>query len=203
MSDIGEPIGGTLDQGGQNDADARLNSVVAVMVAVTATFMALCNVKDGNVVQAMSQAQTQSVDEWAYYQAKGTKQFIAENQVDQLTIQLATMPGLTPEAKAHLTERIETYGKQVKKYEAEKKEIAEKATALQKEYDRLNIHDDQFDMAEAGLSIAIALYGIAALTKKRWLVGLAGALTVGGCILGVAGFAGWNLHPDFLAKLLS
>ncbi len=196
MSDIGDKIA-------SEPGESPLNSIVAVMVAITATFMALCNVKDGNVVQAMAQAQTQSVDEWSYYQAKSTKQYIAESLIDQLTIQRDIMPGLTPEAKAHLAERIETYTQQAKKYEVEKKEIADKAEGLQKEYDRMNVHDDQFDMAEAGLSIAIALYGIAALTKKKWLVGLAGALTLGGCILGLAGFLGWNLHPDFLAKLLS
>jgi len=33
--------------------DSRFNGFIALFVAVVATFMALCNVKDGNVVQAM------------------------------------------------------------------------------------------------------------------------------------------------------
>jgi DNA repair ATPase RecN len=199
MSEVSEKVSEAIEQGG----DPHLNNAVAVLVAITATFMALCNVKDGNIVQAMTQAQTQSVDEWAYYQAKSTKQFIAESFVDQLNIQYETLPGMTPEARAHLKTKIATYTEQAKKYETEKKELAAKAEGLQKEYDRLNVHDDQFDMAEAGLSIAIALYGITALTRKRWLLAFAGLLTACGCILGLAGFAGWNIHPDFLAKLLS
>jgi len=37
-------------------------------------------------------------------------------------------------------------------------------------YDRLNVHDDQFDMAEALMSIGIALFGVTALTQKRALL---------------------------------
>jgi len=48
-----------------------LGVALGAFVAVAATFMALCNVKDGNIVQAMAQAQANSVDAWAYYQAKG------------------------------------------------------------------------------------------------------------------------------------
>jgi len=52
--------------------DSTLSTLAAVMVALTATFMALCNVKDGNVTQAMAQARTKAVDQWSYYQAKST-----------------------------------------------------------------------------------------------------------------------------------
>src|SRR6266550_6916558 len=83
-----------------------LNTTVALIVAVSASFVALCNVKDGNIVQAMAQAQANSVDAWSYYQAKSTKQHIAEGMVDQLTIQKETAGGLTPEAKVLLDQKI-------------------------------------------------------------------------------------------------
>lgn len=34
----------------EHAAESRLNGFIALFVAVVATFMALCNVKDGNVV---------------------------------------------------------------------------------------------------------------------------------------------------------
>jgi hypothetical protein len=40
----------------------RFNSIIAVLVSIAATFMALGNVKDGNIVQGMSQAQANAVD---------------------------------------------------------------------------------------------------------------------------------------------
>ncbi len=77
-----------------------INSRVAIMVAISATIMAICNIKHGNIVQAMGQA-----------------------------------------------------------------------NAFEKEYEDLNIFDDQFDMTEAFISIAIAIaiemLGITALTQKN------------------------------------
>ena len=67
----------------------------------------------------------------------------------------------------------------------------------------MNLHDDQFDLSDAALSIAIALYGISALTRKRWLLVMATGLAAFGMFFSLAGFAGWSTHPDFLARLLS
>ena len=53
MSEMEEAISATLE----HQSESRLNAVIAVLVALTATFMAVCNVKDGNIVQAMEQAQ--------------------------------------------------------------------------------------------------------------------------------------------------
>lgn len=54
MADIHESISDNIEHGRDN----LINSLLAFLVAITATFMALCNVKDGNVVQVISQAQT-------------------------------------------------------------------------------------------------------------------------------------------------
>src|SRR5258708_19468238 len=85
-----------------------LNSTVALCVAVSAAFVALCNVKDGNIVQAMAQAQANSVDAWSYYQAKSTKQHSAEGMHDHLTIQKDTPAGLTPPPPAPLHQNTST-----------------------------------------------------------------------------------------------
>jgi len=67
----------------QSEDRGGLNTTIAILVAVAASFVALCNVKDGNIVQAMAQAQANSVDAWSYYQAKSTKQHIAEGMIDE------------------------------------------------------------------------------------------------------------------------
>jgi hypothetical protein len=51
MTDINETIREPIEQSGKS----KINSRVALFAAITATFMALFNVKDGNIVQAMSQ----------------------------------------------------------------------------------------------------------------------------------------------------
>ncbi|HXH90476.1 MAG TPA: DUF4337 family protein, partial [Thermoanaerobaculia bacterium] len=89
------------------------------------------------------------------------------------------------------------------KYTKEKEDIKKQAEGFQKEYDALNFHDDQFDMNEACISVAIALFGVTALTKKKWLLGLASVFMFFGVLFGLAGFLGWSIHPDFLARILS
>src|SRR3954468_7492405 len=103
MSDLAETVSEVIEKGGHE----RLHSLIAALVAVSATFMALCNVKDGNVVQAMAQDQARQVDAWAYYQAKSTKMNLAESMLDQLAVQraLATGAGNT-EARATLDQKI-------------------------------------------------------------------------------------------------
>jgi DNA repair ATPase RecN len=183
-------------------ADSRLNGLVALFVAVVATFMALCNVKDGNVVQTMQQSQAKAVDQWAYFQSKSTKQHIAENSAEMLRVQLEMNTGLKPEARAKVEARIALQEAAAKKYEKEKDQIRTEAEQAAKEYDRLNVHDDQFDLAEACLSVAIALAGVTALTRKRWLFGVACTFGTLGILWGLAGFLQWNLHSDLMAKVL-
>ena len=60
-----------------------------------------------------------------------------------------------------------------RKNEQEKAQVKAEAEQSARDYDALNVHDDQFDLAEACLSVAVALAGVTALTRKRWLFGLA------------------------------
>jgi hypothetical protein len=180
--------------------NSPLNSLVALLVAVTATFMAICNIKDGNITQGMAQAQAGSVDTWSYYQSKSTKQNIAESTLDLLTIQRDMATG--PERDV-LEKRVTQYAANVQRYEKEKAEIKAKAEQLQKDYDALNVHDDQFDMSDAALSVAIAILGVTALTRKKWLLVFACCFLAFGFFFGLAGFLGWSVHPDFIARWLS
>jgi len=182
--------------------ESRFNGFIALFVAVVATFMALCNVKDGNVVQGMQQLQARAVDQWAYYQSKSTKQHIAENSAEMLKVQLMVNPGLKPEVRAQVETRITAQVTAAKKYEQEKEQIKAEAEKAAKDYDALNLHDDQFDLAEACLSVAVALAGVTALTKKRWLFGVACTFASLGFLFGLAGFLHWNLHSDLMAKIL-
>jgi hypothetical protein len=182
--------------------DSHLNSIVAIVVSVFATFMALGNIKDGNIVQAMAQAQAKMVDSWSYYQSKGMKRHLAQSMADQMQMQLDTQPSLTPAARAHIESKMEDYHKEAARYDSEQQEIKKQAEGLAAEYDRLNVHDDQFDMAEAALSVAIALAGVTALTRKRWLLILVFLFGGLGLVMGIAGFTGAAIHPDALARFL-
>src|ERR1700743_995471 len=83
MSEITDTIQERLENAGQS----KINALVALFVAITATFMAICNVKDGNIVQAMDQAQAHSIDSWSYFQAKSTKQSTVESVLELARLQ--------------------------------------------------------------------------------------------------------------------
>jgi hypothetical protein len=178
----------------------RLNTWVAVTVALLATFLGICKVKDDNIVQAMQQAQADKLDHWNFYQARNIRQEVASAALAQL--QLAA-------AGASATHQ-DSYRAAIAKYEAlvadqatKKEELRQQAEADQKTYDALNYRDDQFDLSDALIALAISLLALTALTHKRWLYWIAIVATVGGVSFGLAGLLGWHLHPDRLARLLS
>lgn len=200
MSEISDKTQEAVEHAGEGGGS--FTNIIAVLVALSATFMAICNVKDGNIVQGMMQAQANAVDTWSMYQSKSTKQHLAEDMVDSLNLQKDLAVGLDAPRLVKLEAKLHEYEAKVKKYEKDKAEAEQQARAFEKQYNDLNVHDDQFDAAEALLSVALALYGISALTRKRWLLGVAITFSVCGTVLGLAGFLGWTIHPDWLAKIL-
>src|SRR5262249_44620137 len=61
----------------EHEARARLNTWVAISVALLATFMGICKVKDDNIVQAMQQAQADRIDSFSWYQARNIREDLA------------------------------------------------------------------------------------------------------------------------------
>jgi uncharacterized protein involved in type VI secretion and phage assembly len=183
-------------------SDDRLHSTIAVLVALTASFMAIANIKNGNVVQNMSVAQSKAVDSWAHYQAKSLKESLAQAAVDQLVLQ-GSLDDVKPAVRAKLDATLAEYRAKVLRYEKEKDEIRQRAEGHEAEYKRLSTVDDQLDMCEACLSLALALYGITALTRRRRLLYLSTAISLWGAVLGLAAFLGWNVRPAWLAALLA
>ena len=198
MSEIADTISEQIEKAGES----RLNSYISMAVAISATLMALFNVKDNNIVQAMTQAQAHAVDSWAYYQAKGTKQNLAESTKELLELQLVQADKANPEVKKRIQDLISANTAKVAKYEADKVEIKKQAEGFQAEYDRLNMHDDQFDLAEALISIGLSIFGIAALTQRKKLFYFGLIFSSLGILFGVAGFLGLSIHSDWMAQVL-
>lgn len=194
---------GEVEQSFDRRADDRLHSTIAILVALTATLMALCNIKDGNVVQAMSVARSRAVDTWTHFQAKSLKQALAQSALDWLELELDVNDAWKSEVRARVGAKAGDYRAKVLRYESEKDELRTRAEAFEREYVRLNVIDDQFDVAEACLSLALALFGITALTRRRRLLHLSLAFSAWGIAQGAAGFAGWNLQPGWLVRILN
>jgi len=180
--------------------EKRLTNLVALTVVVFSVFMAICKVKDDNIVQAMQLAKADAVDLWNEYQAARIKlHFVESEQHQQL---LFTEAGLL---KGGTDDQADSrrLAAEAEHYRAEGKKLAERARGKEAEYDRLNYHDDQFDLCDAALSVSVACAAVAALTSNwlplicAWLLGTFGMLS------GIAAFAGWAIHPNWLVALLS
>jgi Domain of unknown function (DUF4337) len=177
-----------------------LNPAVAITVALLATFMGICKVKDDNIVQAMQQAQADKLDHWQFYQARNIREEIAKSTLVQLRIQAI---GANPAQKAALAEQVKAYEALAADQNQKKNELKAQAEHDQANYDALNFRDDQFDLSDAAIAIAISLLAVASLTGLPWLYLLALLPSGYGFLMGAAGLAGWGIHPDALIKLLS
>ncbi len=185
---------------GRAKSSNGLNNLVAITVALLATFMGVCKVKDDNIVQAMQQAQAERLDHWSYYQARVLRQEVAEATALQFKLAALDKTGPTAEAYREAQARYEAQAAA----EAQKKQLLKAAAeADQQRYDALNFRDDQFDLSDAALAIAVAMLAVTALTGRRWLYGLALLPTAYGIAMGLAGLTGGSLHPDALIRLLS
>ena len=61
------------------DSDKRLSDLVGVTVVILSEFMAVSNINDDNINQAMQKAKSESMDAWAVYQSARVKLHIDEN----------------------------------------------------------------------------------------------------------------------------
>jgi hypothetical protein len=194
-----DPLSAT-DESTASAEHARLNTWVAITVALLATFMGICKVKDDNIVQAMQQAQADKLDHWSFYQARNIRQEIAQAELAQLTL---TRDALPAAQRSRTDSAIARYGVLVKDQAVKKDSLRVQAEQDQRTYYALNYRDDQFDLSDTLIALAISLLALTSLTHKRWLFVVAMIPTAFGVFMGVAGLAGWHVHPDAIAKLLS
>ena len=132
------------------------------------------------------------MDAWAEYQSARVKLHIDENGLAQLRL-LETAGNFD---RALAAKQATEFEADIKKYEGRSKETRAKAEALEKEYNRLNFRDDQFDMSDAFASIAIAVSAVASLVDSFWLLYLAWALAPSACFSGLRAFQGSFSGPN-------
>ena len=139
---------------------------LAVTTAVLATFGAMFSYMAG-ATQAdagllkndAAIAKTEASNQWNFYQAKSSKQNLAE-----LGLELAS------------AERKPFFQTESKRYQAEKAEIRFAAEKIEKEALSLNTQSEvklhqhhRWAQATTAMQVAIALAAIALLTERRWL----------------------------------
>jgi hypothetical protein len=144
-------------------------ALTTVIFAVCAT---LSTLKGGGFSTRAVMSQSQSSDQWSYFQAKSIKGYLYELQKEKLELDSKTLKGGA--LRSDYEKRIAAYGEKIKRYDEEKMEIKKKAEDLEKRRDESQQHSGAFGLAAMFLQIAILLSSIAALMKKKlfWFIGM-------------------------------
>jgi flagellar basal body-associated protein FliL len=148
--------------GGANRMINQIALFTAVIATVGAIFAYMGGATQANAGLYKNNAaikKTEASNQWNYFQAKSTKQSLAEISRD-----------LAPADKQAF------YQAKIDRYEKEKKDIqvqAEKIEAESKDWDQqsdaqMHVHH-RWAQATTALQVAIALAAIALLTRKKWL----------------------------------
>ena len=166
--------------GHDDHAGGGMIAQIAVVTAIIATIGALFSYQ-GGATQANAGLyknnaaikKTEASNQWNYFQAKSTKQALAELARD-----------LAPE------DRKATYQGKVERYEKEKTEIKTAAERIEAEGTSWDQQSDEqmhqhhrWAQATTVLQVSIALAAIALLTRKKWLeYGMFGVAGIGAVI---------------------
>jgi hypothetical protein len=156
----------------------RLAVATAIIATVGAIFSYMGGLTQSNAGLYKNDAaikKTEASNQWNYYQAKSSKQNLAE-----LALELA------PEARRPF------YVDEIKRYKGEKEQIKKDAEKLEQQSDEWNKRSDEqihqhhrWAQATTALQVAIAMAAIALLTKSRGLQKGVYLLSAIGVALGV------------------
>ena len=145
--------------GGMINQIAMFTAVIATVGAIFSYMGGATQANAGLYKNNAAIKKTEASNQWNYFQAKSTKQSLAEVSRD-----------LSP------ADRQPTYQAKMDRYEKEKKEIeteARKLEAQATEWDErseVQMHQHhRWAQATTALQVSIALAAIALLTRKKWL----------------------------------
>ena len=174
--------GGHDDHSGHGEKNKGMIAQIAVITAIIATVGALFAYM-GGATQAdaglyknnAAIKKTEAANQWNFFQAKSTKQSLAEVSRDLSADNVK-----------------DKYQAKIDRYEKEKTEIKLGAEKLEKESTDWDKQSDEqmhqhhrWAQATTVLQISIAMAAIALLTRKRWVEYLMFAAAAGGVVVGI------------------
>ena len=167
---------------------------IGVYVGVLATLLAICGVGGGNATKDSTRANIEVTNMWAFFQAKNVRRTAFSLAADELELSLKTNPGMPPEARRAVEDKIKAYRDTVAAFSSDKTrnegldELFQRAKALEVERDVALRKDPYFDLSQALLQIAIVLASVALIAGANSLLVGSGILAVAGTLLMLNGF---------------
>jgi hypothetical protein len=157
-------------------AHEPFDKLVAGTMATIAALLAIVSVLGQHFTTENLLRQQQSSDQWAFYQAKNIRRYVAGATSDLLT-----------QAKAD-PKSLQKYGQDAERYEKDMESIKEKAEALEKQSEAAGERAESFHMGEVFLEIGIVLSSLAILTKQKGFFYGGGIASAVGLVLAVRAY---------------
>lgn len=152
-----------MEHASHSGGSSSLAVATAILATVGAVFSYMGGYTQANAALFKNDAaitKTEAANQWNFYQAKSSKQNMAE-----LSAELMTQP-----------DKKQKYLDSVERYKTEKQEIKLKAEALEKESLNWDEQSEQqmhqhhrWAQATTSLQVSIAMAAIALLTRRRWM----------------------------------
>ena len=161
--------------GSHEDRPERM--VPAITAAVLAVFAAFGSLLSGHAASEAILAQSKATDQWAFFQAKSTKEQIFDvgsQMVDALTEGTAQAERTRP--------ALERLRGEAQRYEREKEEIKHEAEKWEEESGHAYRKHTRFALGISLFQVGIVLASVSLLVRSRWLhasslaTGVVGAL---------------------------
>jgi Na+/glutamate symporter len=152
--------GGHGDHGGMINQIAMFTAIIATVGAIFAYMGGATQANAGLYKNNAAIKKTEASNQWNYFQAKSTKQSLAEVSRD-----------LTPKAdeKTKYQAKIDRYEKEKNEIKLDAEKLEATATDWDKKSDEQMHQHHRWAQATTVLQVCIALAAIALLTKKKWL----------------------------------
>ena len=163
-------------------AKDSFEKIIAANMAIVAALLAIVSVLGQHYNTEELLKQQQSSDQWAYYQAKDIRRYVAQSTQDVLAQGQSAQKGL-PQGAA--TSR---YSADAVRYTTEENKIKDEAGKLEKERDESGKKATQFHIGEVFLEVAIVLLSLSILSKRRVLAYAGFASAVFGVVWSTRGF---------------
>jgi hypothetical protein len=185
----------------EREQGARFRNRAALMIAILAAVLAVAGLGGGNATDDMIYNNIRASDTWAFFQAKNIRQTAYEIAIVEIEGDLAE-PGLTPDRRTAMERQLAEHRATIARYDSEpdpaapndllrgegKRQLRAQAESFQAAREIAQQRDDNFDMAEVFLQLALVLGSIAILALNRAILILAAGLGAVGTLLMANGF---------------
>ena len=188
------------DKAEQADAE-RFRGRAALLIAMLAAVLAIGGMGGGNATDDMIASNIGASDTWAFFQAKNIRQTAYEIAVEEIDTALLE-PGLAPAQRERLEARKADYVATIARYDSEpdpeapddplrgegKAQISARALDFEAQFATASERDNNFDLAEICLQLALVLGSVAILALNRPVLIASAALGAVGTVLTLNGF---------------